>query len=348
MCSLLSKTHTRLETIVLKVFNRKTGKFEEIRGFLDHGSNRTYVTTECAKRCGLESLGKIGLYLSTFGNTAKKLNLDVAKMDFYQHPNKQAEKMPVNVLIKDRIVAPLTSFDLSPRQEKFVSDHNIQLTDPEAAKNGHLPVDILLGQDVVHRLTKGERLFLPGGSVLIPTWDGKYILAGPVDPDHIYLQEPKIHTPPNFLAVHATIDSPKVVENLFMSRKLKKLLEYVFLSVSSEEELEIVDTFRNLEVLGIYPLDFEISPILEEFDKSTTFENGRYTVKLPFKNPQIKKLSNNFFQAFQRLMSGLKRRLKPKFFAEQKKYEESFQEDLDKGILERVKKLGTVERSMKN
>ena len=85
--------------------------------------------------------------------------------------------------------------------------------------------------------------------------------------------------------------------------------------------MEIIETFRNLELLGISPLEYEISPILDEFNKTTTYDGERYTVRLPFKNPQIKKLSNNFLQAFQRLMGGYKRRLRPKYAKEKLKYE---------------------------
>ena len=106
--------------------------------------------------------------------------------------------------------------------------------------------------------------------------------------------------------------------------------------------MEIIDHFRNLEALGIHPLEYEISPVLDEFNKSTTFENGRFTVRLPFKDPQIKQLSNNFYQAFQRLMSGYKRHLKPKFLAEKEKYHQSFIDDIKHGFLEKVETLGTI------
>ena len=125
-------------------------------------------------------------------------------------------------------------------------------------------------------------------------------------------------------------------------RKIKKLFTHVLSTVTSEEELEIIDSFRTLDALGIHPLDYEISPVLEDFNKTTTYDGTRYTVRLPFKDPQVKKLSNNFFQAFSRLMSGYKRRLKPKFLAEKEKYQQSFQDDLERGILEKVECLGTI------
>ena len=87
-----------------------------------------------------------------------------------------------------------------------------------------------------------------------------------------------------------------------------------------------------MEALGINPLkDYDISPVLDDFNKNATFDGVRYTVKLPFKDPQILKLSSNFVQNFQRLVSGYKKRLKPKFLVEAEKYRKSFEDELPFG-----------------
>ena len=67
--------HTRLETLMMEIVNSKTGVVEKIRCFLDGGSNRTFASTDCAKRCGFEKFATETMYLSSFGNAAKKLNL---------------------------------------------------------------------------------------------------------------------------------------------------------------------------------------------------------------------------------------------------------------------------------
>ena len=64
---------------------------------------------------------------------------------------------------------------------------------------------------------------------------------------------------------------------------------------------------------------------------------------MPIKEPQIKQLSNNFFQAFTRLLSGLRRRRKPKFAEEAAKYQKTFTDEIERGVLEKVDNLGTVQ-----
>ena len=339
----MSETQTRLETIILEIFNPKNGNFEKVRCFLDRGSNRTFATTACAIKCGFHLKNTDPMYISTFGNPSKKLNMQVAQVDFFRDTKTFSGRLSVNVFVLEKLVLPLNSFKLSERQLNFINFNEILLADPEAAHDGQLSVDLLLGQDCVHSITNGDPIFLPGGSILIPTWDGRHILAGPVDKDFPSTKKQVPFQNPNFIAVNAVFDHSSQNEEVRLSKKLRRQMHQVFSCVSSEEELEIIETFRNLELLGISPLEYEISPILDEFNKTTTYDGERYTVRLPFKNPQIKKLSNNFLQAFKRLMSGYKRRLKPKFADEKSKYEQSFKDELERGIIERVETLGTVD-----
>ena len=330
-----------METIILEVFNSKSKKWVKVRCFLDHGSNRSFATEECAKRCGFEKISSETLFIASFGQSAKKIKLDVAKVNF-SRDRKSDQNISVNVFIKENIVSDLTSFGLSEREQQYISEHDLLLADPEAGLNGTLKIDMLLGQDCVHSIAVGDSLFLPGGAVLVPTWDGRYILAGPTDSNQELNSHNNSNQTPNFITVNASFAQFPFFVDFKTPRKVKKLFTNVLSCITTEDELEIVESFRSLEALGIRPFEYEISPVLEEFNKTTTYDGKRYTVKLPFKDPQIKKLSNNFFQAFSRLMSGYKRRLKPKFLEEKEKYHQSFIDDLENGILERVECLGTI------
>ena len=332
-----------METIILEIFNQNTGKLEKVRCFLDRGSNRTFATAECAKRCGFSIFSNTPMYISTFGNAAKKLNMKVAKVDFYKNIETFSGKLTVNVFIMDELVDDLNSFKLSERQNNYIKNNDIILADLDSALDGKLKVDFLLGQDCVHSITNGESVYLPGGSVLLPTWDGRYILAGPLDNECLSTEKLISFQSPNFVAVNAVLEPFQKDQCVSIPRKVRRQIHQVFSCVSSEEEMEIIETFRNLEILGVNPLEYEISPVLEEFNRTTTYDGQRYTVRLPFKEPQIKKLSNNFLQAFQRLMSGHQRRNKPRFAEEKIKYEKSFQDEIDLGILEKVESLGTID-----
>lgn len=329
--------------MILYIFNSNTGKFIPARCFLDRGSNRSFVTTECAEKCGLSTISETSMYVSVFGNSAKKLDLKIANVDFYKNIKVLKDKVSINVYIMEKIVSNFSSYEISERQKNFINDKGITLADPDTIHGGELKIDFLLGQDICHLLTKGDSLFLPGGSILVPTWDGRHMLAGPLDkesPD-IGSYKGKCQSP-KFVVTVANIVTDQSFPGNKMSRKLKKLMHNVFSCVSTEDEMDIIETFRSLELLGISPLDYEISPVLAEFNSTTTFDGTRYTVRLPFRDPQIKQLSNNFLQAYQRLMSGYKRRLKPKFLLEKEKYQKSFEDELERGILERVETLGTI------
>ena len=324
----------------MDIFNQNTYKFEKVRCFLDRGSNRTFATKKCAERCGLNIIGSEFMYISAFGQSAKRTKVDIAKTTFYKNKNSMEDKISVNVLIKEKIVDNLCSFKLSMEEQKYIAENGIELADPEAASSGSLPIDMLLGQDCAHAITKGESIFLQGGLVLVPSWDNRFILAGSVDctQDSRYTSS----VAPHFLVSNTVCRQFPFYVEFKTPRKVQKLISRVLSCITNEDELEIVESFRALDALGIHPFEYEISPVLEEFDKNTTYDGKRYTVKLPFKDPQIKRLSNNFFQAFSRLMSGFKRRLKPKFAEEKEKYHQSFIEDLESGILERVECLGTI------
>ena len=250
----------------MEVFNKETGIFEKIRCFLDRGSNRTFATTACAKRCGFSVVSDASMYISTFGSQARKVNLKLAKVDLYKNIKTLKDPLSVNVFIMTDLELNVNAFELSDRQKLFIEQNNIELADNQAAFSGELEVDMLLGQDCVHSITNGESLYLPGGSILVPTWDGRYILAGPLDSEcHKNTGRKVQFKAPHFLAVKTLSTLPKGT----FPRKIRSLMHKVFSCVASEEELEVIETFRDLEMMGISPLEYESSPILDDFNKTT-------------------------------------------------------------------------------
>ena len=59
--------------MILEFVNPESGKIEKVRCFLDHGSNRSFATTDCAKRCGFEKIASQTLFIASFNENAKKL-----------------------------------------------------------------------------------------------------------------------------------------------------------------------------------------------------------------------------------------------------------------------------------
>ena len=188
------------------MFNSKTGKFEKIRGFLDGGSQISVISTNCANRCGLNSGKSEPILLSTFGRKVSRKQLNTTTVEFYKNTENFSEKLSVHAYIMDQLIDPIKSYPLSRRQNNFLQDQNIVLADQEAGKEGILNIDMLLGQNCINQFSSGQSIFLPGGSVLKPTWGNKYILAGPLDEEQS-VEEGSIVESPRFIMINCATTS---------------------------------------------------------------------------------------------------------------------------------------------
>ena len=336
---------SRLETLLVVIFNKKNSTNVVVRVFLDSGSNISAVSEECALNCGLDFLDKETLLISTCGRPAEEKVFDTTKTTLFNNEYGFSESLPVDLYVMKKLVGSIKSYALTDKQKNYLKSENLELADKFAGEDGRLKIDILLGQDFLHKLHRGGPRYIPGDSVLTPSWGNKFILSGPIDPE-TKNAEPSDFVAPRFIAVHQIMCTPKKLRELGGQKKMSKLMHGCYSCISGEnafDELSVIDAFRNFELLGISPLDYKINPLDVAFEETTVLKDGRYEVRLPFISPQIKKLSPNFFQAFKRLLSGHRRRLKPKYLEEAKKYKESFDKEIEMGILEKVESLGTME-----
>ena len=113
------KTATRLETMIVKLFNKKTGKYETVRVFLDRGSNISVISKKCATRCGLDVHGVDNMFISSFGHAAKKCKMKRTKIDFFENSEKLDGHLPVGAYIMDSLMSDIVSYKLSERQRNF-------------------------------------------------------------------------------------------------------------------------------------------------------------------------------------------------------------------------------------
>ena len=236
--------------------------------------------------------------------------------------NSTEDFLDLNLIAVDQICKPIESISISQQQRVFINKQNLSLADPDASLTGKLNIDILLGQDYYHSIVKNGKLELPDNLILIPSFNETYILSGSsiVSADHTS----NITNTPVFT----------IVEQVSVNT----------LTHEEEEQLAI-SSFSNLEALGIGPLESEISPVHEKFNNTTTHNGIRWEARLPFNN-KVTKLQSNFSQAFSRLVSGYKWRLKNK--EQQENYAKIMSEQLELGILEKVKALGTIEEVRHN
>ena len=330
---------------MVPIFNHHTKRNELVRAFLDSGSNISAISRNCSLKFGLEIEESISIRLATFQNSVKKVNLDKTKINLYKNTENFKGNLTFTPYIMDKILDPVRVFPVSEMQRKYLSDNKLDLADPGILNADFLDIDMLIGQDIIHHFHCSGPEFIPGGSFITKTWENKFILAGPVDPDinvNINLANFEIKIPKYFQIENENFEArtfqilgyPKVSSRHFVSS---------YSAISTEDELETLQQFRDLELLGISPLDFQISPMIEDFNASTELKEGSYVVKLPIKEPQIKQLSNNFFQAFTRLLSGLRRRRKPKYAEEAAKYQKTFTDEIERGVLEKIDNLGTIQ-----
>lgn len=336
----------RLETVLFPIYNPITKKNIWVRAFLDSGSNLSAISKECFERCGLKAGIPETVFLSTFQNKLKRQTFSRTNVDVYKNTEDFQGNVSFHPYIMQKVMEPIKSYPISERQEKYFRENNITLSDPDLLSKGKLKVDLLIGQDFLHHFYNSRHKFIPGGSCLIKTWGGKHILAGPIDNEQkVHKSSPSLS--PRFLIVNSSLQDRKTFQSLGYTKKVSMMIRNAYSAITSEEELDVIEQFRSLELLGISPLDFSVSPMLEDFNDTAKLVDGAYVVKLPTKEPQIKHLSNNFFQAFTRLMSGIRKRRKPKFAEEAVKYNKSFEDEISRGVLEKVGELGSIEEVCK-
>ena len=313
---------------------------------MDTGSNRSYVNRTQANLMGFPIIKKTSMMIASFRQPPKKYDCDVVKAELF-HEVQPETSISIAFLVFPDLLPKIQSYKLNSDQNHFLKRNEIQLADPEASLDGSLEIDILLGQDCVPKLMTGAVTEIPGGSFIVPLWDGRFMLAGPVSEVRSKTENNYLSGQPNFIAFSELIEPfPFLWENPKFKLN-KEHLNAVLFNITSEDELEIVESFRSLEALGIGPLDYEISPLLDDFNKTTVFTGERYEVTLPFKKPQVYQLSTNFLQAFNRLLSGHRKRKKAKFLEEAKSYQKSIDDELKLNILEKVQPIGTVDEVRK-
>ena len=295
-----------METLIAYVFNYRLQKIQPLRIFLDGGSNLSCISKEAKSKLDLNSNGVEFLRFSTFSGGFQSGMVEKCLVRLYQ--DKEGAKVGVtcDLYCLKNIVDPVQAFEFSKEQIQVLKKENIRLADPSVGIEECLPVDILIGQDYINEFYLGDRRPMAEGAVLVPTWNNSFIVSGPVKNTTKFFS--KINQAPKFLVCQ------KFSKTRTMETNIKKLKETAlsmttYNQVSSEVEMEIINTFKNFEALGINHLNYEINPLWNEFNKSVRLDESRYIISLPFKNPQIASLSPNFYQAFSRLLTGYKKRL---------------------------------------
>ena len=166
-----------------------------------------------------------------------------------------------------------------------------------------MQVDLLIGSDYYWQLTTGEIRRGEDGPVALHTRFG-WVLSGPI----------------------AAVNQETSAVNLITTHPVR-------IDEESDRLKELDDRLRsfwNLESLGV---GIEEDPMLEEFNNSICFKEGRYEVSLPWRESHAPLPTN--YQLAARRLQGLHRRLRqdPTVLEE---YDKIIQDQVKKGIVQTV------------
>ena len=288
--------------------NEKNEK--SIRVLFDGGSQRTYVTEQLKTTLNLPIVRSENLVIKTFGtDNVEMKQCDAVKL-VLKNQNKTFQT-EVDALVTPLICSPLQGQEVKLAKETFPHLFNLDLADEFPEAEAH--VDILIGADVMWRFMSGEtrRGESPNSPIAIAMKLG-WVLSGPM----AEIPKSKMSSV-NLNATHVLF-----VANSGIPAQTDEVLQ------------NQVNRFWELESIGI--VDKESDSVHEEFKRSLTFENGRYTAKLPFKE-QHSILPDNFKLSATRLNNQLKRLKQLPHIL--KEYSKIITDQLESGIIEELNPL---------
>ena len=309
---------SRLESLIAYIPVPELDTDVKIRLLLDTGSTHSFIRSATLKEYSLPICGKFKIALQPFGSPVDVKEREVAILKLFLKSRKTGKdtSLEMKVISVPQICSHINSYVLSDRQLKELKQRALFLGDPDASKEGILPIDVLVGQDYYHQLISGPNVYLSEGLVLIPTL-GDYVLGGSVE--HSYHTEGSYDEPINLCSIN-------FIES--------------FAKMSIEEEQQTLDQFMSLENIGIN--SNESPPVLDFFNRTIKHNGNRYSVELPIKEEKLGKLMTNFPQVFHRLESGWKKLSRPSQKHLRDTYVNIMQDQIDIGVIEEVICLGTV------
>jgi hypothetical protein len=302
-----SNTPILLQTAKLHLVNpsRDTSPSLTVRGVLDSGSQRTYITRRIKSRLHLSALSNESLHIKTFG-ASPGMETQCELVNLGVHVS-NGEVIMLNALVVPFICNPITFQPISVSRERFDHLMGLELADSADAQES-LEIDVLIGSDSYWSFVTGNIIRGICGPTAVQTKMG-WVLSGPAGP-------PEISTNLIFNATHALTVSTSEADS------------------SLDEQLK---QFWTLESLGI----MEDEPSVHEtFLQHIKFNGERYQVSLPWKEAHPT-LPTNYDLCLKRL-NGVLRKLKndPHLLNE---YERIISDQLKKGIVEPVIETTPVE-----
>lgn len=278
------------------------GKNRVIRVLFDSGSHRSFVTANVVKDISIRVVRKEWLGISTFGNQSKQIGLkDVVELTL--GPVGGGEPIPIEAYVVPEI-ASIANEHLELVKNDFPHLSGLWLSD--VCKHQHdLEIDVLIGSDYLWRFQGGRTIRGgPDEPVALKTSLG-WVLSGPLKGRRVN-------------EFDRTAQVSLIVEDSLNIDRVEKEFHKLW----------------DLDSIGIR----EVDSVQEEFLDSVTFNDSRYSVRLPWKAGRDN-LPTNYANSMSRLRSvGNRLKRQPDILDE---YDQVIREQLKCGVIERVSDLET-------
>ena len=273
-----------------------------IRLVFDSCSQRSYITENLKTELGLPVIGRDSLLIKTFGQSDARLR----SCEIVQVGIKTACEATVYIqaYVVPVICGPLTQQPIELAQCSYEHLRGLPLADKAGARD--LAVNILIGADYYWSLVEGTVIRgAPWEPVALATKLG-YVLSGP----SIVMVDDENGNSVNLTATHVLKVESTVIQQDSLTSELRRFWDYESLGIQDQS-------------LSLY----------DKFVAEVEFVEGRYQVRLPFKEDH-ELLPDNFVLCKSRLASLMKRlNLKTEI---SRHYNDVIQEQLKQGIIEPV------------
>ena len=269
-----------------------------VRLVFDCGSQRSYVTERVVKELSVTTEARQPLTIMTFGSRRKSpQTCGLARLNLVF---RNGDTAPIDLFTIPHVCEPVACQPISICKENFDHLMTLDLADPSDGSSP-LDIDILIGSDCYWEFVSGETRRGPTGPIAIDTKFG-WVLSG-------------LATSPNSTNSTCLITHTLCVESCGQDTK------------SLNDRL---NSFWELESFGISGVDHSIH---DKFRSSVKFVDGRYEVRLPWRQLHPT-LPNNYSLCLKRLRGLLKRlRHDPDILQE---YHSTIQDQLRRGVVEPV------------
>ena len=296
-----TKKSILLQTAEAMVGATNGKQFIKKRILFDNGSQRTYITDELRRKLGLEVIGKETIFIKTFGSEeASSKTVDVVRLCVKSKDS--SLNIYITALSVPIICTPVTSQNIQFAKSRFVHIRDLELAENSVSSEKN--IDILVGSDfywsfISGSVIKGE----PGSPVALGSKLG-YILSGPMS------DSTKHQTSTNLAITHVLRVDNSNMNSFNLDREVENFFKLETIGISNEEDKQVCEN------------------LLDDIQ----FSEGRYEVKLPFKdsNPIIE---DNYNLSSNRLKGLVKKLRKAELF---ERYDEIIINQLEEGIIEKA------------